>query len=165
MSLDKMKVSQKDQERLQKAGNHIDFGEIPNRDLTLRDVARICDLAPAWVRTQLKTGKIAGFKKKQGNRAIWAVKPEECARIRAEQVEKLLNRLDNVGKDKKWSYKRPTQWAYDLTVKAIKADKKLDSNQKKEMLAAMKRYEGQWERAYQERLAKREANKAEKDKK
>lgn len=154
-------TSKEDQERLKAAGNHIDFGELTQNYYTLRDVSRICDLAPAWVRTQLKTGKIAGYKQKKGNRNIWAVKPAEVQRVRLEQIEKQLERLDRPAGTKKYLYRRPTEWAEHLTVKAIKADKKLDANQKKAFLTAMNRYKAQWEREYQERLAKKAAKEAE----
>lgn len=163
MSIKSVEISQKDKERLEKAGNRLDLGELTQTDYSLRECARITDLASAWVRTQLKQGKIVGIKKKVGNRLIWRVKAEEVDRIRREQVEKLLERLDNVGKPKKYKYRRPTEWAHHLTVKAIRKDKNLNKNQKETFLKAMNRYKVAWEQEYQERLAKKEANKAESD--
>lgn len=165
MTTFKIEVSEEDRERLKLAGNHVSYEELTQKDYSLRDVARITDLAGAWVRTQLKQGKISGFKKKLGNRLIWAVKAEEVARVREEQIEKLLSRLDSVGQPKKYLYRRPTEWAYHLMVKAIKADSKLTAAQKKPMLAAMERYKARWEREYQVRLARKAAKAAEEAKK
>lgn len=161
----KLNLTEEEVNKLKASGSHIETHELIKSDYSLRDVSRIADLAPAWVRTQLKTGKIAGFKKKVGQREVWAVKAAEVHRIRVEQAEKLLERLERPEGVKKYVYRRPTEWAYHLTVKAIKKDTKLDANQKKVFLAAMKRYETMWERKYQERLAKKEANKANNDSK
>lgn len=163
MSQKAVELSQKDKERLEAAGIRLDLGELTQTDYSLRDCARICDLASAWVRTQLKQGKIAGTKKKIKNREVWRVNSTEVDRIRKEQLEKLLNRLDSAGQPKKYQYRRPTEWAYHLMVKAIRSDKQLNKSQKELMLKALNRYKINWEQAYQERLAKKEANKANSD--
>lgn len=163
MTIKGIELTAEEQKMLKDKGIRIDLGDLTQTEYSLRDTARICDLASAWVRTQLKQGKIAGTKKKIKNRAVWQVKAEEVDRIRREQAEKLLERAQNAGKGKKYTYRRPTEWAYHLTVKAIRSDKKLNKNQKETMLNAMNRYKSEWERAYQERLAKKEANKAEND--
>lgn len=160
-----MKVTEEDVNRLKTAGVQIEYGALSKDEYTLRETARICDLAEAWVRTQLVTGKIAGYKKKVGNRSIWTVKVGEVNRVRKAQHEKLLERAKRPKDGKKYVYRRPTEWAYHLMVKAIKADVKLTAPQRKVMLTAMERYKGQWERAYQVRLAKKAAKAAEEAKK
>jgi hypothetical protein len=157
----KMNVSAEDRNRLSKAGVMVFYGELDKPEYTLRELARICDYAEAWVRTKVKKGDIPATKNKRGH---WRVSKAEVHKARVEQVEKLLNRLDSSGKPKKYEYRRPTEWAYHLTVKAIKNDTGLQPAQKKLFIGAMNRYKDQWEQAYKERVAKREANKTDNDK-
>lgn len=146
--------------KLEKSGVHIFYGELAKEVYSLREVARICDMAEAWVRVQLKKGNIAGSKVKIGRKAIWQVTRPVLAALRQEQVNKHLNRIEQSGKGKKYTYRRPTEWAYHLTVKAIKADAKLTKADKTKFLNAMNRYQTAWERAYKERKAKKEAKAA-----
>lgn len=163
MSEFSLKLTAEERQKLEAAGVRVFYGEIPERTHTLRELARICDMAEAWVRTQLKTKKIVGRKVKSGNREIWGVDAAEVARIRQEQVDKHLGRLDRKETGKKYSYRRPTEWAYHLMTKAINDDKELTPSQKKMMRQALKRYQSGWEAAYKERVAKREAKKAEEE--
>ncbi len=161
--LNGLKLTAEEKKKLEAAGVRVFYGEIPNRKHTLRELARTTDMAEAWVRVQLKKGEIKGAKEKDGNRKIWKVTAAEVARIRQEQVDKHLGRLERKASGQKYaSYKRPTQWAYDLTTKAIEADSKLDEASKDRFLAAMERYKVAWQKAYDERVAKREAKEAEK---
>jgi hypothetical protein len=145
---------------LKRAGSQLDLSELVKDQYSLRDLARICDLAEAWVRTQLANGKIAGTKVMHGKKEVWTVAKTEVERIRQEQVRKIMDRAERKETGKKYQYRRPTEWAKHLMVKAIRSDAKLSVEQKKLFLDAINRYEVAWNKAYKERLAKKEANKA-----
>ena len=158
-----LKVSAADKKRLEASGVRPFYGELKHDRYTLSETAQICDISGAWLRTCIKNKKVPATKVKKGNKELWMVERTVVAELRANNIEKHLDRLDNVGKPKKYQYRRPSEWAYHLTVKAIKKDAKLSAAQKKSFVAAMNRYKTAWEKAYQERLAKKEANKAKKE--
>jgi hypothetical protein len=159
----KLNLSAEDRKRLEDSGVHLFYGEIANRNHSLREVARICDFAEAWLRTMMKDGKVKAFKVKDGNRTVWAMKAADVAVLRQEQADKHLNRLNGVRDGKKYTYRRPTEWAAYLMTKAVNDDKILKPTEKKIIREALKRYKVDWDKAYAERVAKKEANKAAKE--
>lgn len=151
-----LELTQEQKKTLESAGVQLNYSKLVKAEYTLREVARICDYAEAWVRTQVKTGKIKATKNTRGH---WRVKRAEVARVRQEQATKLLNRIElKLSGKKEYDYKRPTEWAYHLTMKAIRSDQKLQPAQKKQAIGMMNRYKDAWEKAYAARVAKREAN-------
>lgn len=158
----KIELTAEQKKKLEDSGVHLQYGEIHDRNYSLREVARICDYAEAWLRTCFKKGEMPAFKVKSGNRSVWAMKGADVAKLRQEQADKHLNRLANGGKGKGYTYRRPTEWASYLVEKSIRDDKNLTADQKKLMRTAMKRYKVAWDKAYEERLAKKAENAAKK---
>lgn len=157
-----LNVSAEDKKRLQKAGVRPFYGELIHSEYTLSEAAQIADISGAWLRTCIKTEKVPATKKKVGNKELWKLTQATVAKLRKENVEKHLERLDRGDTGKKYVYRRPTEWAYHLTVKAIKSDPKLTKAMKTKFLDALSRYKIDWEKAYEERLAKKAANEAKK---
>ena len=153
----KVELSAEQKSKLAATGSHIDLSELGQNQYSLRDVARICDMADAWVRLLLKNGKIQATK---GEKGRWQVSRAEVARVRQEQIDKRLNRLDRPEGSKKYIYRSPSQWTVHLMTKAINNDQTLSADQKKLMRTAMNRYKADWEQAAKVRAAKKEANKA-----
>src|SRR4030042_1346569 len=141
-----LKLTDSQMAALKKVASHIDLCELTQDQYTLRDVARIADLAEAWVRTQLRKGKIAATKDKAGK---WQVSKVELARIRSLQVQKLVGRAERKPGEKKYTNYRPTEWADRLTRKAVLNDTKLSAKQREEFINALNRYKVEWEREYQ----------------
>jgi len=154
----KVELTAEQKSKLAATGSHIDLAELGQSQYSLRDVARICDMADAWVRLLLKNGKITATKNDRGR---WQVSRAEVARVRQEQIDKRLNKIERPEGSKKYIYRSPSQWAYHLMVKAIKGDKNLTPEQQKLMLNALNRYKADWEQAAAVRAAKKAANKAE----
>lgn len=150
-------LSEEEQKALQKAGTLIFVDELDKTHYSLRELARIADISEPWARTSVKEGKIKATKDKRGR---WQIEAAEVHRIRSENAEKQLNRAQKKKSGKKYDYKPPRQWAYDLTTKEIRKDKSLTPAARKTMLDAMERYKTKWETRAAARKAKIEANKA-----
>lgn len=152
-----MKVTAEQRKALEATGVQLNYGVLNKTEYTLREVARICDFAEAWVRTKVKAGKIMATKNERGH---WRVKKAEVIRVRQEQLEKQLNRLEAKKTGKKYLYRRPSEWAHHLMMKAIRSDTTLTPAAKKKAINMVNRYKDRWDQEYKERLAKKEANAA-----
>lgn len=154
----KLALTDEQRSKLQKVGVWLLEPELTEDAYSLTDVAKICDISPAWLRRLLQDGKIEAFK---NDRDHWRVRAAEVARVWQEELQKHLDRLDPEGKKKKYTNRRPTEWAVYLMRKAVGKDKTLSQADRKVILTAVDRYEKRWNERYQKRKAKIEANKKE----
>jgi hypothetical protein len=123
---------------------------------SLTMVSRICDINPQWLRQLLKKGKVAATKNSKGH---WVIARTEVARVWGAELSKHVTRATTDKSEKGWTYRRPTEWAYHLTTKYITTDPSITDQERQVVQSVMDRAKIVWEEAYQERLAKKEANK------
>jgi hypothetical protein len=153
-----LKMSVEDRNRLLAKGIWLMELILDEEYYSLKRTGQICDISNAWMRTCLQEGTIAAEKNERGH---WRVSRTEVARVWQEELEKHLDRLDRKEEGKKYVYRRPTEWAYHLVTKYVKKKGKVTASQKKCVLAVMEQAKVEWDREYEERKAKKEANKAE----
>lgn len=155
-----LNLSEADRKKLRDAGVLTFLGNLTKSQYSLREMARIADMAEAWGRNQLSAGKIKG---KKDAKKRWTISRAEVHRVRIHMVQKHLGRIERKKSGKKYQYKAPRTFAFDMTTKAIAEDTTLTLEQKEIFKKAMLRYKAAWDQANKERKAKIAANKAKKE--
>lgn len=156
-----LNMTEEEQKQLKDAGIWLRPVVLDEESYSLTRTGQICDISLPWLRKQLQDGKISAFK---NERKHWRVKREVVAQVWQREKEKLLDRLNRPEDGKGYIYRRPTEWAYHLIVRYINEPGKVSATEKKHVKAVIERAKIDWEANYQARLAKKEANKAEKEK-
>lgn len=157
-----LKMTEAQRNRLKKVAIWMMEIDLDRSDYSLTEMAKICDISHAWLRRRLKSGDVDAFKNERGH---WRVKKEVVARIWQEELEKHISRLDAKKDGKKYTYRRPTEWAYHLIVKYVNETGNVTASQKKTVLAVMEKAKAQWDKDYEELQARKAANEAEAEEK
>lgn len=157
-----LELTEVQREALKVTGTWVLEVVLDKSDYSLTDVSKICDISPAWLRILLKEGRIEAFKDGKGH---WRMKREVLARTWKEQVEKYANRAVTIKDGKKYTYRRPSEWATHLVERFLQKTTVVSASRKKIVREVMKQAKAQWDVDYAERLRKKAEKAAEEAKK
>jgi AraC-like DNA-binding protein len=146
-----VKISAAQQKLLADNGVNIWWTPLTKTQYGLREIARIADYSEQWLRAQLKAGTIASVRDDKGRYQVTKATLEQ---LRLEHAQKQLSRIERVKDGKKYQYKRPSQFAYDMVSKKLAEDTTLSAEQKALIKSRLDTYKVDWNKKYVEKKAK-----------
>jgi hypothetical protein len=136
---------------LESNGVHITWGELTKNQYGLREIARIADFSEQWLRSELKAAKIPSTRDEKGR---YQVSKATLELLRAEHAKKQLARIERLQTGKKYAYKRPSQFAFDMVSKKVTEDTTLTPEQKKLIKSRLDAYKVDWDKAFEVKKVK-----------